>query len=354
MLKVMFVIQLRRGTRNDLWYQILLPGQCGLETDTGQMKVGDGVSEYRRLSYVGADPNTYTPDGIEGDTSSDFHILMGEHTGDGSTVITLRKDSIDAEIISEDGQSYDPGDLTIRARSVTYIANQTPASLGTTVRGIATPEANDGAANKEYVDTQIQTILLKMYPVGSIYMSVVNTNPSEYFGGTWVAWGSGRVPVGVDASDTDFNTAEKSAGYKTYYYQHSHRVSSHSHTMSHTHTINSHTHTTANHTLTVDEMPSHTHTLNNAEFKIQWDGINRAQPANGTSYRSGSTSPTITMNASGGGQPHNHGNTGGTSLTTNTSSISDTGAASPMVTLESTYINVLQPYITCYMWKRTA
>ncbi len=23
-----------------------------------------------------------------------------------------------------------------------------------------------------------------------------------YFGGTWAAWGSGRVPVGVDASDT--------------------------------------------------------------------------------------------------------------------------------------------------------
>lgn len=34
-----------------------------------------------------------------------------------------------------------------------------------------------------------------MHPIGSIYMSVENINPSTLFGGTWVAWGSGRVPV---------------------------------------------------------------------------------------------------------------------------------------------------------------
>lgn len=53
------------------------------------------------------------------------------------------------------------------------------------------------------------------YPVGSIYMSAVSTNPSNFMGGTWVAWGSGRVPVGINASDSDFNTAEKTGGAKT-------------------------------------------------------------------------------------------------------------------------------------------
>lgn len=48
-----------------------------------------------------------------------------------------------------------------------------------------------------------------IYPVGSIYISVVATNPSTYFGGTWVAWGSGRVPVGINTSDSDFKTVEK-------------------------------------------------------------------------------------------------------------------------------------------------
>ena len=58
------------------------------------------------------------------------------------------------------------------------------------------------------------SIFQKMYPVGSIYMSVNNTNPSTYFGGTWVAWGSGRVPVGVNTSDTEFSTVEKTGGSK--------------------------------------------------------------------------------------------------------------------------------------------
>lgn len=55
----------------------------------------------------------------------------------------------------------------------------------------------------------------QMYPVGSIYMSVSSTNPSTYFGGTWTAWGTGRVPVGVNANDTNFATVEKTGGAAT-------------------------------------------------------------------------------------------------------------------------------------------
>ena len=50
------------------------------------------------------------------------------------------------------------------------------------------------------------------FPVGSIYMSVNNINPSTYFGGTWVRWGNGRVVVGVDTSQTEFNSVEKQGG----------------------------------------------------------------------------------------------------------------------------------------------
>lgn len=122
-----------------------------------------------------------------------------------------------------------------------------------------------------------------LYPVGSIYMSVNNTNPSTFFGGTWEAWGAGKVPVGVDTNDTDFATVEKTGGEKT-------------------------------HTLTVSEMPSHKHT-------VEAIGSGTTQQEL-TAFNVGTTSGIDSYagtDFTGGGQAHNN----------------------------------LQPYITCYMWKRT-
>lgn len=62
---------------------------------------------------------------------------------------------------------------------------------------------------------RIDDIADYIYPVGSIYLSTNNVNPGTIFGGTWEAWGGGRVPVGVVATDTDFNTANKTGGEKT-------------------------------------------------------------------------------------------------------------------------------------------
>ena len=59
-----------------------------------------------------------------------------------------------------------------------------------------------------------KTLFDLVYPVGSIYMSVSSANPETIFGGTWVAWGAGRVPVGIDTGQTEFNTVEKTGGHK--------------------------------------------------------------------------------------------------------------------------------------------
>lgn len=67
----------------------------------------------------------------------------------------------------------------------------------------------------------------QIYPVGFIYITVNATNPSVLFGGTWEQL-KGKLLVGVDSSDTDFNTSEKTGGEKT-------------------------------HKLTQEEMPSHGH-----------------------------------------------------------------------------------------------
>lgn len=52
------------------------------------------------------------------------------------------------------------------------------------------------------------------FPVGSIYLSVNSTNPTNYYGGTWVLIGQGRTIVGVDTSQTEFNAPEKTGGEK--------------------------------------------------------------------------------------------------------------------------------------------
>lgn len=75
------------------------------------------------------------------------------------------------------------------------------------------------AEMQDAIDNQMT--FSKIYPVGSIYISVKNTNPGTLFGGTWTAWGSGRVPVGVNASETAFSTVEKTGGSK-YTQMHTH------------------------------------------------------------------------------------------------------------------------------------
>lgn len=128
-----------------------------------------------------------------------------------------------------------------------------------------------------------------IYPVGAIYMSVSPTSPASLFGGTWTQWGSGRVPIGINSSDNDFNTVEKTGGEKE-------------------------------HTLTVDEMPSHKHDIyggNTTTTNILTSFNNNGWITllGGMAYKNDGTMTTV-----GNDEPHNN----------------------------------LQPYITCYMWKRVS
>lgn len=52
------------------------------------------------------------------------------------------------------------------------------------------------------------------YPIGSIYQSTEPTNPTTFMGGVWERFGNGRVLVGVDEADADFNSANKTSGSK--------------------------------------------------------------------------------------------------------------------------------------------
>lgn len=62
--------------------------------------------------------------------------------------------------------------------------------------------------NPDGSSTPFSQIASLLYPVGSIYMSVNNTDPSILFGGTWVSIASGRVLMGVDANHGAGSTEE--------------------------------------------------------------------------------------------------------------------------------------------------
>lgn len=190
-----------------------------------------------------------------------------------------------------------------------------------------------------------------IYPVGSIYMSVNATNPSVLFGGTWVAWGSGRVPVGVNASETEFATVEKTGGEK----KHTLTVAE---LASHTHTF------TGSSVNTGNQSANHTHSIpalsgtatggNHRHIAIfnpvgsgdsfQVDNAKRFSNQSGfayTGYDGGHTHSVTTNVSNTGNNSVNH-----THTVTAKGSNSKTGSG--------TAHNNLQPYITCYMWKRTA
>ena len=163
-----------------------------------------------------------------------------------------------------------------------------------------------GKLLKDYIESFSKAI----YPVGSIYMSVNATNPSAYFGGTWVAWGAGRVPVGINYSDRNFKTVQKTGGEAAV-------------------TQSATTH--AKGTLATASAGAHTHNLQNQKAPWGTNASNRVL----VDATSGYTAVTNKATTSAGA--HSHTVSGSTAATG--------GGGSH---------NNLQPYIVCYMWKRTA
>jgi hypothetical protein len=111
--------------------------------------------------------------------------------------------------------------------------------------GVVTAAAGSTAVTATFGDNDtslattafVQAALQALHPVGSIYINAaVSTNPGTLLGfGTWVAFGAGRVMVGLDAGDPLFDTLQETGGSKDAI------VVSHSHSFSGT------TSTTGNH-----------------------------------------------------------------------------------------------------------
>ncbi len=171
-------------------------------------------------------------------------------------------------------------------------------TAGTAAGSAATVDGSQTLTNKtlstgSVIDANVTVteVLKKVYPIGCIYTSTNSTNPATSLGfGTWSAFGAGRVPVGFDSGQTEFDTDEETGGAKTV-------------------------------TLTSGEVPAHTHTLGTYA-----NGNNNAMWHNNTAGAAVAAGDGAAANGS------------------HTTSSSGSGGAH----------NNLQPYIVVRMWKRTA
>ena len=114
------------------------------------------------------------------------------------------------------------------AANFTYNPSTNALTAGSFVGAVALSNVTGLQSALDAKTTQAAA-LLAVYPIGSVYTSVVSTDPSTLFGGNWEAFGAGRVMVGLDSGDTDFDTVEETGGAKT-------------------------------HALSIAEMPAHSHT----------------------------------------------------------------------------------------------
>lgn len=178
-----------------------------------------------------------------------------------------------------------------------------------------------------------------IYPIGSVYISINHTNPGTIFGGTWERFGNGKVLVGVDENDTDFSTVEHSGGEKE-------------------------------HALTTAEMPSHSHapgTLSADSVGGHTHSVSATAANNGDHYHhmnqiwssgaGGSNAYVLSSGRSAGwrntGNAGTHGHSvSGTAQSNGGHSHTISGASDSTGNGKSH--NNLQPYITVYMWLRTA
>lgn len=227
------------------------------------------------------------------------------------TYTTFIKQGIPSVAVLENGQVAINCTPDINNQDEKLLVNGNSKILGElTLLNDSFPDGiNIGEIIKEILDTTFN----REHPIGSIFMSVLPDNPSTYLGkGTWVAWGSGRVPIGVDTSQSEFNSVGKTGGNKTV-------------DLSHSHTVNEHKHIS---TCGFDE---------STWYVAQPNGTGVSACGNTTTENTGYavkyTSYTKTS-------PVRLGYTG----------ISSPGTNSQLSNSQS----ILQPYITCYMWKRTA
>ena len=228
---------------------------------------------------------------IKGILKNSFPSVAGAVTATHTAINTKVAEPVSA--ITSDGSSPSINTSAgVTAANLRTLLGVTEGAITTSTdsEGEVTPALATGITAAEVWNLIKAEALNSTYPIGAIYTAITSGSPQAVFGGTWVSFGQGRVLVGHDdasSPDSDFVASSTDGssvlvgGAKT-------------------------------HTLSIAEMPSHTHTFT------------AHQTTSGSNNRTGggalSASASGTTAATGDGGAHNN----------------------------------LQPYVVVYMWKRTA
>ena len=241
--------------------------------------------------------------------------------------------------------SYVIAETLINSEDVSYVDN---AKLGAT----NVQAAIDGTCTK--FSNDLATLLDKMYPVGSIYISTKLSTPAQVgsaIGGTWESYGKGQTLVGIDTSQKEFETVSKTGGSKSNSYTPSGSIGSTGLTIdqipSHTHTYDKANANTDPHKLTIEETPNEL---------IRYFYADEGVWSLGTWSYHGAGHAATMRNQTGYGD-YNKGHTHPISTTSTPTGAAGKGTTSDghthTFTGTATTLNNLQPYITVYMYRRT-
>ena len=188
-----------------------------------------------------------------------------------------------------------------------------------------------------------RNLLNKMYPVGSIYITNTNTNPSSTLGGTWQAYAQGRTLVGVDGSSYKSSGLTGGKAIKSITTS---NMSAHTHNASISGKVTS---TFKGTSTATSSGGSHYHTIASVFTGSEVKGYGLFSTGIGFGGR-------VIVNSVGSGDStssngsHNHSLTPSGTVTSTfkgtTANTTSTGSGSS--------VNFQNPYITVYIWKRTA